>query len=490
MKGIQNLETSHILNAITDIENTVCSTLGPGGTCVIINRGGHPLITKDGVSIAKDIASNNPITDAIFKMIAEAAGSVSSKVGDGTTSATVIACAFIRNYLMSKEMKWPMPYNTRMQFETMISKEIDGIESQKFKKTKPEDLMKVALVSSNNDEDIAKLSYDAVTAVGPDGVVFVDYSKDDDSRVLVYEGYRLKKSIVDPRFAMNTAGLILINPIVLVGTKIIDNINQIQKAATIAVEEQRPLVIITNAISDDVIGILLSNLHKNVINVAVIGLPGTGRTIKDFAGDIATYCGITAIMEGDSIGYDQVSPINNVKKIIVNPKFTTILPKSLNDETKVRAETLIETAKTLTGADKDEYTQRANTLLGNVAEIQIGGSTYNERSEKYDRLDDTVHALQSAVKSGIVLGQGLTYINGFKTAKIKSINPNKNMIDIFEKTINKIHDILTENGSTELVKVDEDILDPAEAVTSALRAGMSAALNILSAKTIITEQKE
>jgi chaperonin GroEL len=499
-KRVHIIKPEEIKDAVDGLYKTVGSTLGPGGNCVIISHGNRTQITKDGVSIAREIGDAEPVRNTIFRMIVEAAGSVSNKVGDGTTSATLIACRTVEKYL--DKYDWPITYKKRKEIEKHVQLVIDHIKENIKWDAKDKDLKLVANISSNGDDEITNLSLEAIEKVGKDGVVLVDYSADNKSRVKTYDGYRLKRGMLDPRFSTipNTYSALFENPIVVVGTKPVDDIQQLAAVLDCNAQTQRPLVFFTNAVEPGIINLLADNADNGRIRTAIIGIPGTGRTVKDFADDIATYCGVKAIHENDNTRYSDVvtsevrntangktinkyDQKNNVEKIVANMGSATVIAKDMTDDIKNRAAAIKQLSKdTNDKTIKDENERRASTLLGSIAEIQIGGSTGIERAEKYDRLDDTVHAIQSALKEGVSWGAGYTMANAGD-----HLHKEKKISDFVHYVTQVVANELVANESIKKKDKIKKVLDPAGAIIHALEAGTSAALNLLSAKTIIIE---
>lgn len=514
MKDIIKIEPKQLLEAVDKMENSVVTTLGPFGKTTVIN-GNYPIVTKDGITIVQHLESPNPIDNMVFRIVGEAAKAVSTYVGDGTTTATGIACSIIRYCIISKF--WPLSYENKTilrEYAKEIITEINKKATTVTFENQYDKLQSVAIISTNGDRELATIALEAVEYTGIDGTVLLGYNRAMDSIIDKIAGYRLNKGIASPAFAQDKVSYQVTQekPIVIVGTKAIDSMEDILPILQDASQKTRPLAIFCSAIHPNIIQTLARNVSDGRLDLCVYDIPGTGTTQADYAQDIAQFAGVVPVLDDVPMTYIEAYNIpaqNTIDKIIANPVMCTFITKD-NTLAEKRAKDLKQLASTL--EDKtlaDEYTRRAAALLGKIASVKLGSSTMIARQERLDRLDDAVHALQSAIRKGIIPG-GLTiprqYIddnkideekeNILKTIIMNILFSNKDKAkesDIrlsLNYAITELYFAIHQNNSiTPEDMIEQNIYDPVECCTLAIDAGVNAAINLLSSMACITEVK-
>ena len=405
---------SEILKGATILADAVKSTMGPSGHSVIIDMDvGSPLITKDGVTVARSIHLKDRLQSMGAELIKEVASKTNDLAGDGTTTATVLAHSLLHSGIKSIstgcssiDLKKGMDIGTTtvLEFLKNTAIPIKGIN----------DIVNVGTISANGDKEIGKLIADAIEKVGHDGIITVEPAKSVNTTLTTVEGLQIDSGYMSPFFITNSdkANCEFENPIILITVNKISSIQEIVPVMEQAMNSKRPLLIIADDIEGEALHTLIVNKMKNIIRVCAIKAPSYGEHRSDLLSDIATVVGTEVIGATTELKIEKikVADLGSCSRIIVG-RTTTIFVGNNNssDKTKERIETLRSLLATDTSLDEGRlarYKQRLAKLSGGVAIIKVGGSTEVEIREKKDRVDDAVNATVAATQEGIVPGGG------------------------------------------------------------------------------------
>jgi len=403
-----------VIMGVEKLSKAVKSTLGASGECVIYEDArGNPVITKDGVTVAESVVLFDPVENMGATLVKEAARNTVREAGDGTTTATVLAEALL------KEVNKP-------DYSHMSTRDVkDGISSALKKVNKYLDdtaievkgsmLDNVASISCNNDKDLGKIISEAYTKVGKDGVVFMEESETEETYVDVVEGIQLDNGLTSPHFITNQdkQKAELENPYVLIVSSEIPTVRKIQSILEHVIKKGRALLIVA-PVSQQVKSALLMNKVKGNIKVNIIDLPGFGPTKRDTTQDLAIATGATVVNEelGDDLDLISVEHLGEVERSVTDSKTTVITtdsdPQQLDKRIK-SIKKLIDKEKN--GFIAEKLQKRIAMLKGSVGIIKVGADTKIELKEKKDRVEDAIYATKAALKEGIVSGGGVALLN-------------------------------------------------------------------------------
>jgi len=403
-----------LINGITTISKAVKSTLGPRGQTVLIESENHThglTITKDGVTVAKAIFLSDPIENLAVMMMKQAAEKTSSTAGDGTTTAIVLTEA-----LVQAGLKWLKPEHNTTEIIKIIKEETQNLVEYLGKLAKEVDedkLLSVATISVNNDKELGKIIADAYTQVGKDGVVTVEKSKTEKTYAEVTNGIKIDRGYTSPLFITDQRKdeCILEDVKILVCDQEINNILQIENILKPIINGGEKLLIIGEC-SNNVINTLSANVMRNGLKLCNIPVPSFGYRTHELMQDIALAVGAKYFSEktGDDLSLITSADLGYANKIRVNKDSTVILrDEEISSEIIKRVEELREQQELLTTpAEKDFVNERIASLAGGIGCIYVGGNSDIEQKEKFDRVDDSVCAVRSALQEGIIPGGGLT----------------------------------------------------------------------------------
>jgi chaperonin GroEL len=402
---------------IDKLTNAVKVTLGPKGRNVVISKQfGAPQITKDGVTVAKEIELKNPVENMGAQMVKEVASKTADLAGDGTTTATVLAQAIINTGLKSV-----VSGANPMDLKRGIDKAVAAIvaEMKSFSQEVGDDNKKIeqiATISANNDKEIGKLIAEAMDKVKKEGVITVEEAKGTETYVDVVEGMQFDRGYLSPYFVTNAEKMITeySNPYILIYDKKISNIQDIVPLLEAVVATSRPFIIIAEDIESQALGLLVVNRLRGQMKVAAVKAPGFGDRRKAMLEDIAILTGGTVISEetGLSLENATLDMLGSCDKIEIDKDNTTIINGSGKaDDISARVNQIKAQIETTTSDyDKEKLQERLAKLAGGVAVLYVGATTEIEMKEKKDRVDDALHATRAAVEEGIVPGGGVAYI--------------------------------------------------------------------------------
>ena len=519
-----NSEAREKLKAGVDaLCNAVKVTLGPKGRNVILQKSfGAPTITKDGVTVAKDIELEDPVQNMGAQLVKEVASKTADIAGDGTTTATVLAQAMVsagmKNVVAGAnpmDLKRGIDKATKVIIEDLRKQaEVIGDDYEKIKQ--------VGSISANNDEEIGTLIADAMRRVSKDGVITVEESKGTDTYVDEVKGMQFDRGYLSPYFVTNAENMTTEyeEPLILIYDKKISNMQEIVPMLEKVISSGRPLLMIAEDIESQALGVLVVNRLRAQLKIVAVKAPGFGDRRKAMLEDIAILTGGTVISEekGYKLENVELEHLGRAEKITVDKDNTTIVNGRGTQEmitariNQIKAQ--IET--TTSDYDKEKLQERLAKLAGGVAVLYVGAATEVEMKEKKARVDDALSATRAAVEEGIVTGGGVALINAIKSIeKLKGINDDETIgIHIVRKSLEAPIRTIAENagveGSVVLQEVMKSkgatgynartdkyedlkkagVIDPMKVTRIALENAASIAGMILTTECVINDKKE
>ena len=409
-------------NGVDKLANAVKVTLGPKGRNVIIDSeyGGTPTITKDGVTVARSISLEDPIENLGAQVVKEVSSKTNDIAGDGTTTATVLAQAILREGLKNVTAG-ANPMDLKKGIDVAVESICRELTNIKKDVTDKKEIAQVGTISANNDHTIGNLIADAMEKVGKDGVITVEEAKGIETSLDVVEGMQFDRGYLSPYFVTDQDSMesVLENPYILITEHSISAIKDLIPTLEKVAQTGRGLLIIADDIQGEALATLVVNKLRGTIKVAAVKSPGFGDRRKAILQDIAILTGGTLIAEDTGFKLETVglNHLGSAQKITVDREKTTIIEGAGEGETiQTRiAEIKSQIDKTTSDYDKENLQQRLAKLSGGVAVIKIGASTEVEMKEKKARVEDALHATRAAVDEGIVPGGGIAYIRASKS---------------------------------------------------------------------------
>ncbi|WP_031445434.1 chaperonin GroEL [Arenibacter algicola] len=505
------------------LANAVKVTLGPKGRNVIISKSfGAPNITKDGVTVAKEIELADPLENMGAQMVKEVASKTNDLAGDGTTTATVLAQAIVKEGLKNVAAG-----ANPMDLKRGIDKAVEVIVEDLAKQTKKvgdssEKIKQVAAISSNNDETIGDLIAQAFGKVGKEGVITVEEAKGTDTYVDVVEGMQFDRGYLSPYFVTDSEKMTadLENPYILLYDKKISSMKDLLPVLEPVAQSGKPLLIIAEDVDGEALATLVVNKLRGSLKIAAVKAPGFGDRRKAMLEDIAILTGGTVIAEerGFTMENATLDMLGTCEKITIDKDNTTIVNGSGDPKTiKTRVNQIkSQIESTTSDYDKEKLQERLAKLAGGVAVLYVGAASEVEMKEKKDRVDDALHATRAAVEEGIVAGGGVALVRAKSVlAKIKTENADEETgVQIVARAIESPLRTIVENaggeGSVVVAKVLEGkgdfgydaksekyvemikagIIDPKKVTRIALENAASVAGMILTTECALTDIKE
>ena len=407
---------SAMKRGVDQLANAVAVTLGPRGRNVVIEKKfGSPLITKDGVSVAKEIELEDPIENLGAQMVREVASKTNDIAGDGTTTATVLAQAIVREGLKNVTAG-ANPMDLKRGIDLGVQAIQEGLRQLKRPVSGKKEIAQVGTISANNDSTIGNLIADAIDKVGKDGVVTVEEAKGTETSVDVVEGMQFDRGYLSPYFVTDQDSMegVLENAMILLLDKKVSAVKELVPVLEKAAQQGRSILIVAEDIEGEALATLVVNKLRGTIRVAAVKSPGFGERRKEILEDIAILTGGTVISEerGLKLETTTADQLGTAKKIVVTKDTTTIIEGSgESDSIKARIEQIKSQIKNTTSDyDKEKLQERLAKLSGGVAVLKIGAATELEMKEKKDRVEDALHATRAALEEGIVPGGGVAYI--------------------------------------------------------------------------------
>jgi chaperonin GroEL len=406
-----------ILNGVNSLANAVKVTLGPKGRNVVIQKAfGAPAITKDGVSVAKEIELENAFENMGAQLVKEVAQKTNDDAGDGTTTATVLAQAIYREgaKLVAAGHN-PMDLKRGIDFAT--TKVIEKLKSMSKEVKSNEEIAQVGTISANNDQEIGKMIAEAMEKVGKEGVITIEESKTAETYLDVVEGMQFDRGYLSPYFVTNTEKMeaSFDNANLLITDKKISNMKELLPILEKSVQTNKPLIIVAEDVEGEALTTLVVNKLRGTLNVAAVKAPGFGDRRKEMLKDIATLTGGTLISEevGMSLEAAELTHLGSAKRVSIDKENTTIVDGAGNkadvDARVGQIRSQIE--ETTSEYDKEKLQERLAKLAGGVAVINVGAPTEAEMKEKKDRVEDALNATRAAVEEGIIVGGGSALIH-------------------------------------------------------------------------------
>ncbi|MCE2707463.1 MAG: chaperonin GroEL [Bacteroidota bacterium] len=398
------------------LADAVKVTLGPKGRNVIIDKKfGAPTITKDGVSVAKEIELKEPIENMGAQLVKEVASKTADQAGDGTTTATVLAQA-IFNVGIKNVAAGANPMDLKRGIDKAVAAVVAELKSNSKPISTSKEIAQVATVSANNDEEIGKMIADAMDKVGKDGVITVEEAKGTETEVKTVEGMQFDRGYLSPYFVTNTEKMEveLDHPYILIYDKKISSMKELLPVLEPVAQSGKPLLIIAEDVDGEALATLVVNKIRGALKVAAVKAPGFGDRRKAMLEDIAILTGGTVISEERGFKLENATPdmLGRAEKINIDKDNTTVV-NGAGDAKAIKgriAEIKAQIEKTTSDYDREKLQERLAKLSGGVAILYIGAATEVEMKEKKDRVDDALHATRAAVQEGVVVGGGVALV--------------------------------------------------------------------------------
>src|ERR1700758_5412455 len=512
---------ARMLRGVDILADAVKVTLGPKGRNVVLDKSfGAPRITKDGVTVAKEIELADKFENMGAQMVREVANKTSTEAGDGTTTATVLAQAIVREG--AKAVAAGMnPMDLKRGIDRAVAAVVDELKKRSKKITTPAETAQVGAIAANGEAEIGKMIAEAMQKVGNEGVITVEEAKGIATELDVVEGMQFDRGYVSPYFITNAEKMIaeMDQPYILIHEKKLSGLQPMLPLLESIVQSGRPLVIIAEDVEGEALATLVVNKLRGGLKVAAVKAPGFGDRRKAMLEDIAILTGGTVISEDLGIKLENVklNDLGKAKKVLIEKETTTIAEGSgkkadiVGRCNQIRA----QVEETTSDYDREKLQERLAKLAGGVAVIRGGGATEVEGKEGKDRVDDAMHATRAAVEEGILPGGGVALLRAVESLKrVKTTNEDqKHGIEIVKKAITwparQIAINAGEDGSVVVGKILENgayaygfdaqtgefgnlvtkgIIDPTKVVRIALQDGASIAGLLITTEAMVAEK--
>jgi chaperonin GroEL len=507
---------------VDKLAEAVKVTLGPKGRNVILEKKfGAPTVTKDGVTVAKEIELEDPIENMGAQMVREVASKTSDVAGDGTTTATVLAQAIFREGLKNVTAG-ANPMDLKRGIDFAVGKVVEYLKSISKEVEGRNEIAQVGAISANNDKSIGDLIADAMEKVGKDGVITVEEAKGTETSLDVVEGMQFDRGYLSPYFVTDaeTMEAVLEDPFILIHDKKISAMKDLLPILEKVAQQGRSLLIIAEEVEGEALATLVVNKLRGTLKVCAVKAPGFGDRRKAMLEDIAVLTNGTVISEerGFKLENATISYLGTAKKVVVDKDNTTIVEGSgKQEEIKKRInEIKAQIEKTTSDYDKEKLQERLAKLSGGVAVLKIGASTEVEMKEKKARVEDALHATRAAVEEGIVAGGGVALVRAISVLeKLEGENPDQTTgIRIVQKALEEPLRQIVNNagleGSVVLQKVKEGkddfgfnaatekyenliksgVIDPTKVTRTALENAASVSSLLITTEAVVFEKKE
>jgi len=509
-----------VLRGVNRLADAVKVTLGPKGRNVVLDKKfGSPVITKDGVTVAKEIELKEPLENMGAQMVREVASKTSDVAGDGTTTATVLAQAIYR-----EGIKNVTAGANPMDLKRGIEKAVVAVTEDLKKLSKPvkgKMIAQVGTISANNDETIGSIIAEAMEKVGKDGVITVEEARTLETSLEVVEGMQFDRGYLSPYFVTDPERMeaVLENPLVLIHEKKISSMKDLLPVLEQVAKLGKPLLIIAEDVEGEALATLVVNKLRGTLQVAAVKAPGYGDRRKAMLEDIATLTGGKAITEDLGIKLEnlKLDDLGKAKKITIDKDNTTIVEgagtsKAIEGRVK-QIRTQVE--ETTSDYDREKLQERLAKLVGGVAVIKVGAATETEMKEKKARVEDAMHATKAAVEEGIVAGGGVALLRAQKAVDgVKAEGDETVGVAIVRRALEeplrqiagnagfegavvvaKVREQKTDEGFNALTETYEDlveagVIDPTKVVRSALQNASSIASLLLTTEALVSEIPE
>jgi chaperonin GroEL len=506
-----------ILRGIDSLANTVKVTLGPRGRNVILGSSfGSPTITKDGVTVAKEIDLKDPLENMGAQMVKEVASKTSDVAGDGTTTATVLAQAIYR-----EGAKNVTAGANPMAIKRGIERAVDMMTSELKRMSKPVTgamIAQVGTISANHDEAIGRIIADAMEKVGKDGVITVEEAKTMETSLDVVEGMQFDRGYLSPYFVTDPERMevVLDNPVILIHEKRISAMKDLLPVLELVARAGRPLLIIAEDVDSEALATLVVNKLRGTIQVAAVKAPGYGDRRKAMLEDVAVLTGGKALTEdlGLKLENMKLEDLGQAKKVTVDKDTTTIVEGGGSaDSIAGRVKQLrTQVGDTSSDYDREKLQERLAKLVGGVAIIKVGAATETELKEKKARVEDAMHATKAAVEEGIVAGGGVALLRASRVLETLRVAGEEQIgVNVVKRAIEepmrwiagnaghegsivvqRVREMTGDEGFNAQSEQYEDlvkagVIDPAKVVRSALQHAASIASLLLTTEAVISQ---
>ena len=509
-----------MLRGVDILNNAVKVTLGPKGRNVVLDKSfGAPRITKDGVTVAKEIELEDKFENMGAQMVREVASKTSDIAGDGTTTATVLAAAIVKEG--SKAVAAGMnPMDLKRGIDLAVETVVEELKKNSKKVTSNEEIAQVGTISANGDQEIGRFLAEAMKRVGNEGVITVEEAKSLETELDVVEGMQFDRGYISPYFITNADKMRveMEDPYILINEKKLSALNELLPLLEAVVQTGKPLLIVAEDVEGEALATLVVNKLRGGLKVAAVKAPGFGDRRKAMLQDIAVLTGGQAISEDLGIKLENVTlaMLGKAKKVMIDKENTTIVngggkKKDIEDRiTQIKAQ--IE--ETTSDYDREKLQERLAKLAGGVAVIRVGGATEIEVKERKDRVDDAMHATRAAVEEGILPGGGVALLRATEALKkVRTHNEDqKHGVEIVRKALQaparQIATNAGEDGSVIVGKILENhayafgfdaqngeyvdlvkkgIIDPTKVVRQALQGASSVAGLLITTEAMVAE---
>lgn len=508
---------------VDELANAVKVTLGPKGRNVIIEKKyGAPHITKDGVTVAKEIELENSMENLGAQLVKEVASKTGDQAGDGTTTATVLAQSIV-GVGLKNVTAGANPMDLKRGIDKAVAKVVESIKAQAHEVgTEYDKIEQVATISANNDAEIGKLIADAMRKVSKDGVITIEEAKGTDTDIKVVEGMQFDRGYISPYFVTNTETMEveMEKPYILIYDKKISNLKELLPILEPAVQSGRPLLIIAEDVDSEALTTLVVNRLRAQLKICAVKAPGFGDRRKEMLEDIAVLTGGVVISEEKGIKLESATLdlLGTAEKITVNKDNTTIVNGAGQKENIAArvAQIKAQIANTTSDYDREKLQERLAKLSGGVAVLYVGAASEVEMKEKKDRVDDALSATRAAIEEGIVPGGGVAYIRAIDALEtLKADNDDERTgIEIVKRAIEEpLRQIVANAGKEGAVIVQKvregkddfgynaradkyenmfaaGVVDPAKVARVALENAASIAGMFLTTECVIVDKKE
>jgi chaperonin GroEL len=510
-----------MLRGVDILTNAVRVTLGPKGRNVVLDKSyGAPRMTKDGVTVAKEIELEDKFENMGAQMVREVASKSSDFAGDGTTTATVLAQAIVKEG--AKAVAAGMnPMDLKRGIDLAVEAVVADLQKNSKKVTSNEEIAQVGTISANGDSEIGKFLADAMKKVGNEGVITVEEAKSLETELEVVEGMEFDRGYISPYFITNADKMRveMDDPYILVYEKKLAALQEFLPLLEAVVQTSKPLVIIAEDVEGEALATLVVNKLRGGLKVAAVKAPGFGDRRKAMLEDIAILTGAQAISEDLGIKLDKVTlnMLGRAKKVMIEKENTTIVNgagKKFDIEARI-AQIKVQIEETTSDYDKEKLQERLAKLAGGVAVIRVGGATEVEVKERKDRVDDAMHATRAAVEEGILPGGGVALLRASEgLKKVRTQNDDqKTGVEIVRKALSwparQIAINAGEDGSVIVGKILEKdqysygfdaqnneyvnlvakgIIDPTKVVRAALQNAASIAGLLITTEAMVAER--
>jgi chaperonin GroEL len=512
-----------MLRGIDTLAHAVRVTLGPKGRNVVLDKSfGAPRITKDGVTVAKEIELADKFENMGAQMIREVATRTSDQAGDGTTTATVLAHAIVREGVKAVAAGLN-PMDLKRGIESAVEAVVEDLKKRSKKVSTNEEIAQVGTISANGDREVGEMLSKAMQKVGNEGVITVEEAKSMETELEVVEGMQFDRGYISPYFVTNAEKMVceLDDPFILIHEKKLSNLQPLLPLLEAVVQSGKPLLIIAEEVEGEALATLVVNKLRGGLKVAAVKAPGFGDRRKAMLEDIAILTAGQMISEDLGIKLENVTlnMLGKAKKVRVEKENTTVIDgagKKADIQGRI-GQIKAQVEETTSDYDREKLQERLAKLAGGVAIIRVGGSTEVEVKERKDRVDDAMHATRAAVEEGIVAGGGVALLYAGKVlAKLKPANDDQKVgIDIVRRALQTPVRQIAENagvdGSIVVGKLQDKsdasygydaqtgeyvdmlragIIDPTKVVRLALQDAASVAGLLVTTEAMVAEKPE